>query len=69
MILSLTRAIYCQVKNPKEIYYQSEDEAVASESTTAAPEPAVAAPVATVAPISFLRRTCCHHRQSATQDS
>ena len=69
MILSLTRVIYCHVKNPKEIYYQFEDETVASESTTAAPEPAVAAPVATMAPVSFLRRTCCHHRQSATQGS
>lgn len=40
--VSRTRAIYCHAKNPKEIYYQFEDEQeTAGESATAIDEPAV----------------------------
>jgi len=50
--ISLTRAIYCHARNPKEIYYQFEDEPEAAPESTTASEPAVAAPVAAVAPLS-----------------
>lgn len=56
--ISLARVIYCHAKNPKEIYYQFEDEAEAAPEAAAAPEEsapvsaAVSAPVAAVAPVA-----------------
>lgn len=44
-----TRAIYCHAKNPKEIYYQFEDEQEAPEASTSAAEE-TAAPAAAAAP-------------------
>lgn len=55
--ISLTRAIFCHAKNPKEIYYQFEDEATEEAAPEAGVEPAAAtsaavaaAPVAVAAP-------------------
>ncbi|KAG8752051.1 3-oxoacyl-[acyl-carrier-protein] synthase [Serendipita sp. 396] len=49
--VSRVRAIYCHAKNPKEIYYQFEDEAESAPSTEeSAPE--TAAPAAAAAPVA-----------------